>query len=204
MKNHFWTNDEDTFKAELYNKGWNSFQSGLAYFDAVDDVVDPRNPFGYCICYRSIISQTLFCHQPYCLNRELQFYQLELQLKHSQVNRKDNLPCEKLRRQYNSLCCSEFKLFPEDIVGRQILEELFLHGRAVKLINKNSKCSRNKKSRKKQLKSDMAQAEIEFEKARLKKLEEEETKKEHQANDIKPKKKGPKTHFRKSKKPGRA
>ena len=50
----------------------------------------------------------------------------------------------------------------------------------------------------------MAQAEIEFEKARLKKLEEEETKKEHQANDIKPKKKGPKTHFRKSKKPGRA
>ena len=55
-----------------------------------------------------------------------------------------------------------------------------------------------------QLKNDMAQAEVEFEKARLKKLEEEEKKKENQANDIKPKKKGPKTHFRKSKKPGRA
>ena len=54
-----------------------------------------------------------------------------------------------------------------------------------------------------QLKNDMAQAEVEFEKARLKKLEEEK-KKENQANDIKPKKKGPKTHFRKSKKPGRA
>ena len=50
----------------------------------------------------------------------------------------------------------------------------------------------------------MAQAEVEFEKARLKKLEEEEKKKENQANDTKPKKKGTKTHFRKSKKPGRA
>ena len=203
MKNHFWTNNQE-FKEQSFYKTWNSCQSAMAYFDAVDEIVDLEDPFGYCICYKSIISQTLFCHQPYCLNRELQFYQLELQLKHSQVNRKDNLPCEKLRRQYNSLCCSEFKLFPEDIVGRQILEELFLHGRAVKLINKNSKCSGNKKSRRKQLKSDVAQAEVEFEKARLKKLEEEERNKESQAIAIKPKKKGPKTHFRKSKKPGRA
>ena len=74
----------------------------------------------------------------------------------------------------------------------------------MKLINKNSKCSRNKKSRKKQLKSDVAQAEVEFEKARLKKLEKEERNKESQAIAIKPKKKGSKTHFRKSKKPGRA
>ena len=50
----------------------------------------------------------------------------------------------------------------------------------------------------------MAQAEVEFENARLKKLEEVVKKKENQANDIKPTKKGPKTHFRKSKKPGRA
>ena len=203
MKNHLWTNNQE-FKEQSFYKTLNSCESAMAYFDAVDEIVDLEDPFGYCICYKSIISQTLFCHQPYCLNRELQFYQLELQLKHSQVNRKDNLPCEKLRRQYNSLCCSEFKLFPEDIVGRQILEELFLHGRAVKLINKNSKCSRNKKSRRKQLKSDVAQAEVEFEKARLKKLEEEERYKESQAIAIQPKKKGPKTHFRKSKKPGRA
>ena len=203
MKIHLWANNQE-FKEQSFSKTLNSCESAMAYFDAVDEIVDPEDPFGYCICYKSIISQTLFCHQPYCLNRELQFYQLELQLKHSQVNRKDNLPCEKLRRQYNSLCCSEFKLFPEDIVGRQILEELFLHGRAVKLINKNSKCSRNKKSRRKQLKSDVAQAEVEFEKARLNKLEEEEKNKESQAIAIKSKKKGSKTHFRKSKKPGRA
>ena len=203
MKIHLWTNNQE-FKEQSFSKTLNSCESAMAYFDAVDEIVDPEDPFDYCICYKSIISQTLFCHQPYCLNRELQFYQLELQLKHSQVNRKDNLPCEKLRRQYNSLCCSEFKLFPEDIVGRQILEELFLHGRAVKLINKNSKCSRNKKSRRKQLKSDVAQAEVEFEKARLNKLEEEEKNKESQAIAIKSKKKGSKTHFRKSKKPGRA
>ena len=203
MKNHFWTNNQE-FKEQSFYKTWNSCQSAMAYFDAVDEIVDLEDPFGYCICYKSIISQTLFCHQPYCLNRELQFYLLELQLTHSQVKHPKSLPCEKLRRQYNSLFCSEFKLFPEEIVRRRITEELLLHERAVKLINKNSKCSRNKKSRRKQLKSDMAQAEVEFENARLKKLEEVVKKKENQANDIKPTKKGPKTHFRKSKKPGRA
>ena len=51
---------------------------------------------------------------------------------------------------------------------------------------------------------EMTQAEIELEKSRLKKLKDEENKKQSNINSIKPKKKGPKTHFRKSKKPGRA
>ena len=42
----------------------------------------------------------------------------------------------------------------------------------------------------------MTQAEIEFEKARLKKLENEEKRKEGKIKNIKPKKKGPKTHFK--------
>ena len=49
----------------------------------------------------------------------------------------------------------------------------------------------------------MVQAEVEFEKARLKKIEDDRNKENH-ANGAKPKKKGPKTYFRKSKKPGRA
>ena len=203
MKNHSWKKDDDLFKEESFYKTWNSSQSLMAYEDAVDSLVDPKDPYKYCICYNNIISQTLFCHQPYCLNRELQLYLVELQLKDAQMKRMENLK-EKLHRQYISLCCNEFKLFPEDIVGRRVLEELFLHGRAIKLINKNSRYSKSKKSRRKQLKSDMAQAEVEFENARLKKIEGEQRKKENQANDIKPKKKGPKTHFRKSKKPGRA
>ena len=203
MKNHSWKNDDDLFKEDSFYKLWHSSQSVFAYEDAVDSLVDPNDRFKYCICYKNMISQTLFCHQPYCLNRELEFYLLELQLKHAKMKSMNNLK-EKLYRQYKLLCCNEFKLFPEDIIARRVQEEMFLHGRAIKLINQNSKYTRSKKSRRKQLKSDMAQAEVEFENARLKKLEEVQRKKENQANDIKPKKKGPKTHFRKSKKPGRA
>ena len=191
-----WKYNEDS----VYKLG-KTYQSAMTYFYAVGDLEDP---YGYCICYKSIISQTLFCHQRYCLNRELQFKLLELQLEHSEMRSKENLRCEILCRQYSALCCSQFKLFPEDIVERRTLEDIFLHTRAVKLMNKKFKCYEKKKSRRKQLKSDRAQAEVEFEKARLKKLEEEETKKENQAIAIKPKKKGSKTHFRKSKKPGRA
>ena len=202
MKNHSWINNEDSvFKEYSFNKVWNSSQSAMSYWDAVD-ATDLEDPFKYCICYKNIISQTLLCAQPYCLNRELQFYLLESQMYASKV--KNNKICEKLGRQYFSLCASEFKLFPENIVERHVLEELFLHGRAVRLINKNSERSKKKKSRRKQLKRDMAQAEVEFDKARLKKIEEEERKKESQTNVKKPKKKGPKTHFRKSKTPGRA
>ena len=178
------------------------YQSAIAYADAVGDLEDP---FEYCICYTNIISQTTFCIQPTCLNRELRLNLLQLQMTHAEVKRKENLDLiEKLSRQYSSLICGEFKLFRERIVERRLWEDVFLHKRAVKLTDKNSKQCKNKKSRRKQLKNDMAQAEVEFEKARLKKLEEDEKKKENQANDIKPKKKGPKTHFRKSKKPGRA
>ena len=63
---------------------------------------------------------------------------------------------------------------------------------------------KTKESRKKKITLEMTLAEIEFEKARLKKLENEEKTKEDNIKNIKPKKKGPKTHFRKSKKPGRA
>ena len=176
-------------------------ETAMTYFDAIGD---PEDLFEYCICYKNIISQTTFCDQPTCLNRELRLGLLQLKMKHAGVKRNENLPLiYKLLRQYNSLKFSEFRLFPEQIVERRFHEESFLHGRAVWLTDRNSERCKNKKSRKKQLKSDMAQAEVEFEKARLKKLEEEKNKENH-ANNSKAKKKGPKTHFRKSKKPGRA
>ena len=192
-----WKNNEDSFY-----KMRKAYQSAIAYCDAVGDLEDP---FEYCICYKNIISQATLCVQPTCLNRELRLNLLHLQGTHANLKRKENLNLiEKIGRQHSSLICGEFKLFRERIVERQIWEEVFLQTRAIKLTDKNSERCKNKKSRRMQLKNDMAQAEVEFEKARLKKLEEEEKKKENQANDIKPKKKGPKTHFRKSKKPGRA
>ena len=76
--------------------------------------------------------------------------------------------------------------------------------RAGKRICKEGNKRKAKDLRKKKVALEMTQAEIEFEKARLKKLEDEENRKQSNINNIKPKKKGPKTHFRKSKKPGRA
>ena len=192
-----WKNNEDSFY-----KMQKTCESAMTYFDAIGD---PEDLFEYCICYKNIISQTTFCDQPTCLNRELRFELIELKMEHAGMKRKENLTLiGKLLRQWNSLKFSEFRLFREKIVERRLYEELFLHGRAVWLTDRNSERCKNKKSRKKQSKSDMAQAEVEFEKARLKKLEEEGKKKENHTNDIKPKKKGPKTHFRKSKRPGRA
>ena len=191
-----WKNNETSFY-----KMRKTVDSAMAYFDAVGDLEDI---FEHCICYKSIISTTTFCDQPTCLNRELRFDILELQMTHAELRRKENLTLiEKLLRQWNALKFSEFRLFREKIVERRLYEETFLQGRAVWLTDRNSERCKNKKSRKKQLKSDMVQAEVEFEKARLRKIEDERNK-ENQSNDIKSKKKGPKTHFRKSKKPGRA
>ena len=192
-----WKNNEDSFY-----KMQKTYESAMTYWDAIGD---PEDLFEYCICYKNIISQTTFCDQPSCLNRELRKSLLQLKLYHAGVKRKDNLTLiRKLLNQWNSLKFSELRVFRERIVERRFYAESALHGRAVWLTDRNAEWCKNKKSRKKQLKSDMAQAEVEFEKARLKKLEEEGKKKENHTNDIKPKKKGPKTHFRKSKRPGRA
>ena len=191
-----WKYNEDSFY-----KMQKTIESSMTYFDAVGDLEDI---FEHCICYKNIISQTTFCDQPTCLNRELRLNILQMKMTHAGMKRKENLTLiEKLLRQYKSLKFDEFRLFPEKIVERRFYEESGLHGRAVMLTDKNSERCKNKKSRKKQLKSDMVQAEVEFEKARLRKIEDERNK-ENQSNDIKPKKKGSKTHFRKSKKPGRA
>ena len=92
----------------------------------------------------------------------------------------------------------------EKIVVRRTMEEKLDMGRCRKLVQKRDEKRKTKEARKKTVTQEMTLAEIEFEKAILKKLEDEEKRRESSINNIKPKKKGPKTHFRKSKKPGRA
>ena len=84
------------------------------------------------------------------------------------------------------------------------MEEKLDFGRCRKLVQKRDEKRKIKEARKKTVTLETTMTEIEFEKARLKKLEDEEKRRESNINNIKPKKKGPKTHFRKSKKPGRA
>ena len=92
----------------------------------------------------------------------------------------------------------------EKVVLRRTVEGKIGIGQILKRMAKGDQQHKTKESRKKKITLEMTLAEIEFEKARLKKLENEEKRKEDNIKNIKPKKKGPKTHFRKSKKPGRA
>ena len=92
----------------------------------------------------------------------------------------------------------------EKVAVRRAMEEKLDLGRCKKLVQKRDEKRKTKEARKKTVTLEMTMTEIEFEKAKLKKMEDEEKRKERSVNNIKPKKKGPKTHFRKSKKPGRA
>ena len=133
-----WKNNETSFY-----KMRKTVDSAMAYFDAVGE---PEDIFEHCICYKSIISTTTFCDQPTCLNRELRFDILELQMTHAELKRKENLTLiEKLLRQWNALKFSEFRLFREKIVERRLYEETFLQGRAVWLTDRNSERCKNKK-----------------------------------------------------------
>ena len=164
-----------------------------------------------------------------CLNRTMEYDLLQLQKAHAGLH-KDSTMVAKVDRKINAFESREFKrelkltvhdkivthaapslrkndrrlTSYEKIVVRRTMEEKLDLGRCAKLVQKRDEKRKSKEVRKKTVTQEIAMAEIEFEKALLKKLENEEKRRESSINKIKPKKKGPKTHFRKSKKPGRA
>ena len=164
-----------------------------------------------------------------CLNRTMQYDLLQLQKAHADLH-KDSMMAAKIDRKINAFESREFKqglkstirdkiatnkvpalrknertlTRPEKVLLRGSLTEKLDFGRCMKLLQKKDEKHKTKEARKKTVTLEMAMTEIEFEKAKLKKLEDEEKRKESSVNNVKPKKKGPKTHFRKSKKPGRA
>jgi len=164
-----------------------------------------------------------------CLDRTIQYDLLQLQKAHADLH-KDSMMAAKVERKINAFESNEFKkglkvtvhdkivthaapslrkndrrlTSYEKIVVRRTMEEKLDLGRCAKLVQKRDEKLKSKEVRKKTVTQEIAMAEIEFEKALLKKLENEEKRRESSINKIKPKKKGPKTHFRKSKKPGRA
>ena len=87
-------------------------------------------------------------------------------------------------------------LLHEKVLIRRSMEGTISPGQILRRVAKSTQKNKTKESRKKQITLEMTQAEIEFEKARLKKLENEEKRKEDNLKNIKPKKKGPKTHFK--------
>ena len=178
----------------------------------------------------SCCQPTRFCHgqlEAVCLNRTIIYDLLKLQKTHAALQN-DSAMISKAERQLTSHVSKEFKyrlkngafdrmkLIPATRenkkslsqnmknVMRRTLQEKLGPGQALRRIEKENMKHKAKESRKKQITTEMSRAEAEFEKARLKKLENEEKRKEDNIKNIKPKKKGPQTHFRKSKKPGRA
>ena len=178
----------------------------------------------------SCCQPTRFCQgqlEAVCLNRTIKYDLLELQKTHA-VLQNDTVMVAKAERQLKSFFAREFKNrlkngtidrlngVPASIENkkslsrnkknlmRRTMEEKLGPRQVLKRMEKENMKDKAKESRKKQLTMEMSRAEAEFEKARLKKLENEEKRKEANIKNIKPKKKGPKTHFRKSKKPGRA
>ena len=174
-----------------------------------------------CIC--------IYSAKTTCLNRTMQYDLLQLQKAHADLH-KDSTMAAKVDRKINAFESREFKkelkgtvhdnivthsapaLRKYDrrltrykkVVVRRTMEEKLDLGRCKKLVQKRDEKHKTREARKKSVTLEMTMTEIEFEKARLKKMEDEEKRKESSVNNIKPKKKGPKTHFRKSKKPGRA
>ena len=164
-----------------------------------------------------------------CLNRAIKYDLLQLQKSHATLHN-DSAMAAKAQRKMNSLLAREYKSLLSDymrekfcerkdwpiwgndrlitrnekVLIRRSMEGTISPGQILRRVEKSTQKNKTKESRKKQITLEMTQAEIEFEKARLKKLENEEKRKEDNLKNIKPKKKGPKTHFRKSKKPGRA
>ena len=196
---------------------------GFDYCNCYTNIVLPEFS-----CYQT----TCFCClQPdaICLTRTIKYDLLQLQKAHAALH-SDSAKVAKAERQMNSLTSKEFKARlktgmrdrlvtkcfsasrenkrlltrTEKILVRRTMEEKIRPGQIMKHKEKQDKKHKTKESRKKQITLETTLAEMEFEKARLKKLEDEEKRKENNINKIKPKKKGPKTHFRKSKKPGRA
>ena len=164
-----------------------------------------------------------------CLNRTIKYDLLQLQKSHATLHN-DSAMAAKAQRKMNSLLAREYKSLLSDymrekfcgkkdlpiwrndrlitrnekVLIRRSMEGTIGPGQILRRAAKSTQKNKTKESRKKKITLEMTQAEIEFEKARLKKLENEEKRKEDNLKNIKPKKKGPKTHFRKSKKPGRA
>ena len=164
-----------------------------------------------------------------CLNRTIKYDLLQLQKTHAALM-SDSVKVAKTDRQMKALIAKEYhtrlmngmrdrvatNFVPasgdlqrpltrtESKLVRRAMDGNFSPGQIMKCVEKREKREKTKELRKKQITLEMTQAEMEFEKAKLKKLEDEEKRKENNISNIKPKKKGPKTHFRKSKKPGRA
>ena len=184
------------------------------------------------ICYQPTSMCTCLCFsrpQAICLNRTMKYDLLQLQKAHADLH-KDSTTAGKVDRKINAFESREFKRrlksdirdkivtneVPalrrnkrpltryEKVVARRTMEGKLDFGRCRKLVQKRDEKRKIKEARKKTVTLETTMTEIEFEKARLKKLEDEEKRRESNINNIKPKKKGPKTHFRKSKKPGRA
>ena len=182
---------------------------------------------GIC-CYQATV---VCCMQPdaMCLDRTIKYDLLQLQKAHATLHNDSDMAA-KAERRINSLLARELKSClsghfrvkfrgkkessimrndrpmtrSEKVVLRRTVEGKIGIGQILKRMAKGDQQHKTKESRKKKITLEMTLAEIEFEKARLKKLENEEKRKEDNLKNIKPKKKGPKTHFRKSKKPGRA
>ena len=184
------------------------------------------------LCYQPTSICTCLCfNQPkaICLNRTMQYDLLQLQKAHADLYN-DSTMAAKVDRKINAFGSREFKrglkgAIRDKIITNEIppmrknerpitrhqkalmrgaMEEKLDFGRCKKLVQKKYEKQKTKEARKKTVTQEMTLAEIEFEKAILNKLEDEEKRRESSINNIKPKKKGPKTHFRKSKKPGRA
>ena len=176
-------------------------------------------------CYQATV---VCCMQPdaMCLDKTIKYDLLQLQKAHATLHN-DSAKAAKAQRKMNSLVAKEFKSLLSDymrekicgsqkygqknfftqnekVLIRRSMEGTIGPGQILRRAAKSTQKNKTKESRKKKITLEMTQAEIEFEKARLKKLENEEKRKEDNIKNIKPKKKGPKTHFRKSKKPGRA
>ena len=183
-------------------------------------------------CYQPTSMCNCLCfNQPknICLNRTMKYDLLQLQKAYADLH-KDSMMAAKIDRKINAFESREFKqglksiirdkiasnrvtalrknerplTRPQKVLLRGSFTEKLDFGRCMKLLQKKDEKYKTKEVRKKTVTLEMTMAKIEFEKAKLKKLEDEEKRKERSVNNIKPKKKGPKTHFRKSKKPGRA
>ena len=156
-----------------------------------------------------------------CLNRAIKYDLLQLQKSHATLHN-DSAMAAKAQRKMNSLLAREYKSLLSDymrekfcgkkdlpiwrndrlitrnekVLIRRSMEGTIGPGQILRRAAKSTQKYKTKESRKKQITLEMTQAEIEFEKARLKKLENEEKRKEDNLKNIKPKKKGPKTHFK--------
>ena len=172
--------------------------------------------FEGCHCNISIFMSETICYQETCLNRLLEQDLLILQKVHASMNRNYAL-AKQIQSKLERLLevdkdmkdglrhrASKYGITSLAKHERRLIEDKISFCRAARIMREKREKRKVKMSRRKQLTKDVTQAEKDYEIAKFKKMEDEEKRKEIHTNSTKPSKKGPKTHFRKSKKPGRA